>query len=82
MSLKEELTALRSRLDADRTPDELAKMHQAVEELRKSGAPDRVAKVGDKAPEFVLPNANESLVHSKALLAKGPLVLTFYRGRW
>ena len=82
MSLKEELTTLRSRLEAGRTPDELAKLHRAVEELRVSGATERVAKVGDKAPEFVLPNANESLVHSKTLLAKGPLVLTFYRGRW
>ena len=82
MSLKEELTALRLRLGADRNPDQVAKLHRAVVELRQSGATDRAAKVGDKAPEFVLPNANGTLVHSKALLAKGPLVLTFYRGRW
>jgi hypothetical protein len=30
----------------------------------------------------VLPNADEHPVDSKALLAKGPLVVTFYRGRW
>lgn len=82
MSLKEELNALRLRLEAGRTPDIVAKMHRAVAELQLSGAADLVLKVGAKAPEFVLPNANEHLIDSKALLAKGPLVVTFYRGRW
>ncbi len=82
MSLKEELNALRLRLEAGRDPGVVAKMHQAVEELRLSGAADQVLKVGAKAPEFVLPNADEHPIDSKALLAKGPLVVTFYRGRW
>jgi hypothetical protein len=82
MYLKEELAALRSRLEKGRTPEVVAKMHQAVAELRLSGATDRVLKVGAKAPEFVLPNAFKHAVNSKALLAKGPLVVTFYRGRW
>ena len=82
MSLKEELTALRQRLEAGRKPEVVAKMHQAVDELRRAGATDRVLKVGAKAPDFVLLNAQESPVDSRALLAKGPLVLTFYRGRW
>ena len=33
-------------------------------------------------PDFALPNADETLVDSRALLARGPLVVTFYRGRW
>jgi len=82
MSLKEELDALRLRLEARRDPEIVAKMHQAVEELRLSRAADQVLKVGAKAPEFVLENADEHAVDSKALLAKGPLVVTFYRGRW
>ena len=47
-----------------------------------SGARERTLKVGDKAPDFALPNADETLVDSRALLARGPLVVTFYRGRW
>lgn len=82
MTLKEELSALRQRLEAGRKPEVVAKMHQAVDELRRSGAADRVLKVGAKAPDFVLLNAQERPVDSKGLLAKGPLVLTFYRGRW
>ena len=82
MSLKEELNALRLKGESRRSPDVVANMHRAVDELRRSGAADRVLEIGDKMPDFALPNANEQIVESKALLAKGPLVLTFYRGRW
>jgi hypothetical protein len=82
MPLKEELKALQTRLESGRPPEVVAKMHKAVEELRTSSAPARVLKVGDKAPDFVLPNADERPVDSRALLASGPLVVTFYRGRW
>jgi len=82
MSLKAELKALQTRLESGRPADVVAMMHRAVEELRASGAADRVLKVGDTAPDFVLPNAAEQPIDSRALLAKGPLVVTFYRGRW
>ena len=82
MSLKADLKALQTRLESGRPPDRVATMHRAVEELRASGATDRVLKAGDKAPDFVLPNAAKQPVDSRALLAKGPLVVTFYRGRW
>ena len=82
MPLKEELKALQTRLESGRLAEVVATMHRAVEELRASGAPGRVLKAGDKAPDFVLPNAEERLVDSRALRGKGPLVVTFYRGRW
>jgi hypothetical protein len=82
MSLKAELKALQTRLESGRSADVVTTMHRAVEELRASGAADRVLKVGDKAPGFVLTNAAEQPIDSRALLAKGPLVVTFYRGRW
>lgn len=82
MSLKEELTALRLRAESRRPADVVEKMHRAVDELRRSGALERILRIGDKAAQFALPNASEQAVDSKALLAKGPLVITFYRGRW
>jgi hypothetical protein len=82
MALKEELKALRERLESKRPPDVIATMHRAVDELRASGAPDPVLKPGSAAPSFALPDAEERIVRSDALLAKGPLVVTFYRGRW
>jgi hypothetical protein len=82
MPLKAELKALQTRLESGRPADVVATMHRAVEELRSSGAASKALKVGDKAPHFILPNAAEQLVDSRALLAQGPLVVTFYRGRW
>jgi peroxiredoxin len=57
-------------------------MHRATEELRASGIMDQVIKVGDPLQAFELPNASGQPVRSADLLAKGPLVLTFFRGAW
>eukprot|EP01037_Dinobryon_pediforme_P002730 gene2730-2769_t len=37
---------------------------------------------GDTMPAFLLPNAEGRLIDSAELLAKGPLVVTFFRGNW
>ena len=81
-SLKEELQALRARLEAGRPPEAVATMHRAVAELRASDAASRVLKVGDRAPEFALLDSACTVVESRRLLGAGPLVVTFYRGRW
>jgi peroxiredoxin len=57
-------------------------MHRATSELLESGIMDRILKPGEKAPKFSLPNANGKMVNSKDLLAKGNLVIIFYRGAW
>jgi hypothetical protein len=82
MPLKDELKALRDKAESKRPPEIVAQMRRAVDELRASGAPGRVLKVGDAAPHFALPDGDERIVDSTALLARGPLVVTFYRGRW
>ena len=82
MSLKDELQALREKAEAKRPPEIVATMHRAVDELRASGAPGRVLKVGDPAPHWALPDGDGRIVDSTTLLAHGPLVVTFYRGRW
>ena len=82
MSLKDELQALREKAEAKRPPEIVATMHRAVEELRASGAAGRVLKPGDPAPHWALPDGDGRIVDSTTLLAQGPLVITFYRGRW
>jgi peroxiredoxin len=39
-------------------------------------------KPGDPAPDFTLPDTNGTLVSCGALLRRGPVVITFYRGVW
>jgi peroxiredoxin len=55
---------------------------RVVEELRASGILDRILKHGAVAPAFELPDQNGSPINSAALLASGPLVIVFFRGRW
>lgn len=44
--------------------------------------PDPGLKVGAKAPDFTLANAFGKPVNLYAQLAKGPVILSFYRGAW
>lgn len=39
-------------------------------------------RAGDMAPDFALPDQSGTVVSLRALLARGPLVLTFFRGGW
>jgi AhpC/TSA family len=82
MALDDTLRSIRE-VSAKRIPaHKAAIMHRAIEELRASGIMDRVMKIGDRLPRFALPNAYGQEVRSSDLLAKGPLVLTFFRGAW
>jgi peroxiredoxin len=57
-------------------------MDRATQELIASGQAARALKAGDKAPHFILNDANGRPVSSQELLAEGPLVVSFYRGVW
>jgi len=68
---------------AARIPEDVfAIMNRETENLRNSGIMDNVLKPGDKAPDFFLPNTSGAIISSKDLLAKGFLVINFYRGVW
>lgn len=43
---------------------------------------ESTVKVGDKAPDFTLPNADGQMRTLSDILKRGPVVLTFYRGGW
>src|ERR1700754_2830810 len=55
---------------------------RATEEFRQAGLASRALKAGGKAPEFILPYCNGHSVDSRQPLSKGPLIVTFIRGRW
>ncbi len=80
--LAERLETIRQGADKRIPPDKRAIMHRATADLRASDIMDRVIKVGGPLPAFALKNAFGQEVHSSDLLAKGPLVLTVFRGSW
>ncbi|MDH7637764.1 peroxiredoxin-like family protein [Sphingomonas oryzagri] len=87
MTLQDKLDAMRDDFENGRFPlvptrDQLDTMQRATQQLIDSGQADHALKAGDTAPDFTLRDADGNSIGSRALLAKGPLVATFYRGVW
>ncbi len=82
MSLASKLDAIREN-SAKRIPeDKRMIMGAATKALRESGIMERVTKVGEALSPFALENRNGDIVRSADLLARGPLVITVFRGSW
>jgi len=78
-----EIYAERKDLIAKYVPADIQAIHvRAVAELKRSGIAERTFQPGSKAPSFDLTDHNGKLVRSSDLLATGPLVICFIRGRW
>jgi hypothetical protein len=82
MSLKAELDAFRADFMAKVSPEIREAMARADMELIASGISQQALKAGDRVPDFWLPEARGNYVRLYDLLAKGPVVLSFYRGGW
>jgi peroxiredoxin len=82
MTLKAELDALRDRFMAQAAPEVREAMQAADLGLAACGIAERALKAGDRAPNFTLPDAKGESVTLSTRLARGPVVLTFYRGGW
>jgi peroxiredoxin len=82
-SLQDELDRITQNTRALVQPERLAISEKASAELFATGIEDRILQVGAQAPDFTLPDAlTGKQVHSADLLALGPLVIKFFRGRW
>src|SRR5262245_13324476 len=87
MALQDRLDAFKADFRSGRPPWNVTKerfeiMERATAELVASGQAQRAKKAGETAPEFSLKDPDGKLVSSRELLAKGPLVISFYRGVW
>lgn len=87
MSLPDKLDAFKATVESGQPPYNLPRaivdaMHRHTDELIASGQAARASKAGDKAPTFALQDADGNRVDLASLLARGPVVLTFYRGVW
>jgi peroxiredoxin len=87
MTLQSKLDAFKADFEAGKPPYNvpyavIETMHRATAELIASGAAQRALKAGDTLPAFTLSDPEGRAVSSDALLAEGPLVISFYRGVW
>ena len=81
--LQDDLDGITARTRALVQADRLAVSERATEELLASGIEQRMLTVGAMSPSFALEDgATGTLVRSQDLLALGPLIISFFRGRW
>lgn len=81
-SYEEGLKALQSNLGKMLPQEALAVFDKDANTLKEKHQSILKLEVGDKAPNFSLSNANGEPITLNALLEKGNVVLTFYRGSW
>jgi peroxiredoxin len=83
ISLQDQLDRITQNTRALVQPERLAVSEKATEDLFNTGIEDRTLKAGAQAPAFTLEDAlTHKPVRSTDLLALGPLVINFFRGRW
>ena len=83
ISLQDQLDRITQNTRALVQPERLAVSEKATENLFNTGIEDCTLKAGAQAPAFTLEDAlTQKPVRSTDLLALGPLVINFFRGRW
>jgi hypothetical protein len=78
MGLKEKLAEFDA--SRNRPPEVVAILRRGVDYVRETGAAG--LSVGERAPEFTLPNQRGVMVRLSDRLSRGPVILNFYRGVW
>lgn len=87
-TLSDQLAAMRLGAFGDGTkpgripPDTAAIMHRVTADQRASGYRTRMPAIGAPMPGFRLPDTTGATIDSATLLARGPLVVSFFRGAW
>jgi peroxiredoxin len=81
-TLSEQLAAFRASWRARVPADSQTLMDQHVAHLAGTGIERSAKQVGDRAPAIRLRNQYGEDFDVAVLLAKGPVVVTFYRGGW
>lgn len=82
MNLTTELAELNASHSAAASPADAAAAAQTQEAIRQAGVAEKALRQGAQMPEFSLPDATGKTFRSADLLARGPLIVSFYRGGW
>lgn len=80
--LAKEITAFQDKFIPTIPEDTLNLLMSELQTLVAKGLAENAINVGEKFPDFSLPNAEDTKTSLSTLLEKGPLVISFYRGAW
>jgi hypothetical protein len=78
MSLKDRIDEFDAK--RNRPPETVAILKRGAKTVQESGAAG--LRIGERAPDFALPNQQGEMVRLSDRLSRGPVVLSFYRGVW
>ncbi|WDE06184.1 AhpC/TSA family protein [Thalassomonas viridans] len=82
MSLQDQLNAFKEQFKKQAPEAAFNAFARSTQELIESGQAEKALKAGNTAPDFMLTDPEDNEVALEDLLAKGPVVLSFYRGVW
>jgi len=82
MGLTAQINALKQQLGSEIPREILVEIGQFVKGLAQSGIEQAACRAGDVIPAFSLPDVSGRQVSSGEILARGPVVISFYRGVW
>jgi len=63
-------------------PDFMQGVDDVIQQAKAFQQGNNALSIGQVAPDFELPNPQGKSISLNTLLAKGPVVVTFYRGSW
>ncbi len=82
MQKLKEQTDAKIALGRKNNPEFMKGVDEIIDEAKAFEKGKNAIKVGEKAPNFKLPNPLSKQIELLDLLSKGPVVITFYRGSW
>ncbi|BAZ11624.1 redoxin domain-containing protein [Calothrix sp. NIES-4071] len=82
MNLTQELQNLLNHVASQVPAETLSTIGQSTQQVADLKIDQKALKVGERVSNFSLPGATGQLVELQQLLAKGPVVIAFYRGEW
>jgi peroxiredoxin len=81
MSINQEAAEYKAKVQ-ERLGEKFSIITGDMDRVRSAGTIDAALRVGQSAPDFTLPDAFGNPVSVRTLLARGPVVISFYRGEW
>ena len=79
----QDIFAERKALIAKYVPPDIQGVHaRVVADLKEARFAERVLQAGSTAPVFALKDHHGAMISSSELIARGRLVICFFRGRW
>ena len=81
-TLQQQIETLQDQLAEQLPAEVLAQLSKSITTLVQTGIAQQSVKVGERAPDFTLPDVFGKPVTLSELLTHGPVMLYFYRGEW